>query len=149
MEVEIEGHQYRTGKLTPFQQFDLVRWLGPAIAAYFTGVAAASTESDDSLSNLLAQVKGLMPLLDILAKMPPDDVSNVLHLCLSVCQRAEAAGQWQRVMAGPKLFQYSDITMVAMNRLVVAVIKDNLSAFFDALPALANGEQQTAARPQV
>lgn len=133
MELELGGNTYKTGRLTPFQQFHIARRLAPALLAFantFKDAAKASIQGQDSEEAFLA---GMGPVADALANLKDEDTEYVLNACLGVCFRQQPGG-WQKVSIGPGKLMFDDIDMVVMLRLSSEVIKENLANFMGALP---------------
>lgn len=68
------------------------------------------------------------PLVEAIAKMSTEDSEYVLNTCLDTCTRQQAGGGWQRLRVSGR-FLFDDIDMQIMMRLVVEVVKENLSNF--------------------
>lgn len=135
MEIEINGKKYQNAKLTPMQQFHVMRKLTPVLTAM----------SESASDTLLTQLGGsdllaaLAPCMEVISSMSVEDSEFVLNTCLSSVSRQDgAAGGWQKIQVQSQSGQYSmmfsDIDLDAMLRLTGMVIKDNLGNFFNALP---------------
>jgi hypothetical protein len=129
MQTSINDKNYRFNKLTPMQQFHVMRRLSPLI------FALGESASDTLLTTLVGSdlLLALEPMSEILAKMPDDDVEYVLNTCLSVVYRDEGTG-FQRIQVQAGVMMFSDIDLSVMIKLVISVIKENLGNFFSALP---------------
>lgn len=132
MEVEIKGAIYRTGKLTPFQQFHVSRRLAPAMLALGKGAASLPAKEEGeptSTEELLA----FEPLVDAVSKMSNVDSEYILNCCLDTCTKKQGTG-WQVIrVAGQWVFE--DIDLEVMMRLVVETIKENLGNFMPGVSA--------------
>ena len=142
MEITIDGTRYRTGKLDAFMQLHVARRVTPLIMAIGkTGAQMLNASEDDFTFGAVASVA------QALRDMPQQDVNFVLAACLSVCEREEQGGKWQRVIAPlpagwefsdhvrPQLV-YQDIEMPAMMRLTTTTIQENLGRFMPGLLGL-------------
>lgn len=126
METEINGQQYRTGKLNAIQQFHVARRLAPALWAM--GAAAAGAELTD-LSDAGALMK-LGPVAEALAKMSDADTEYILKTCMSVVARQQGQG-WAAVQAqNGSALMFEDIDLPVMMRLTFVVVQENLGNFF-------------------
>jgi len=127
-ELELEGNTYRIGNLDAMRQFHVARRLGPLLASLGVSITSAA-EMGRSLANDETNMLSMMaPIMDIVAKMPDDDVEYIINTCLSVVHRKHKQ-DWAPVLAGTRLV-YQDIGMTEMVRLTVEVVKECLGGFF-------------------
>lgn len=137
MDVPINGHNYRTGKLDAFKQFHIARRLAPALwalgkaAALLPGTGTADKKNLSDGDMLMA----LGPMADVIAKMSDADSEYVLNSCLDVCQREQPGGGWARIRTPGAGLQFEDIDISALMKLTVTVIRENLGNFFPEPPA--------------
>ncbi len=130
-EIEIDGKVYRVGRLNAKQQLHVFRRLGPLLAAIGKPVGemvrayGSLKEAEGSGKASLGDV--LEPVMNELAKMPDAEVDYVIDTCLSACSRREGDRFAPMMRQGVLVFQ--DIDMVAMVRLSIEVIKDNIGNF--------------------
>ncbi len=137
MEIQINDFKYRTGKLDSWQQFHVSRKIAPLMFAYMQG---AGTEVKNAIKTGTAPEEISIfavvgPVAEMFSKMSKEDSEYVLSNCMSVCHRA-VGEQWQIVYALDGGFMFNDMDFVSMMKLSIAVIKDNLGNFTDALSEL-------------
>jgi hypothetical protein len=132
-ELELGPNTYRIGSLDAIKQFHLARKLVPAQIAL--GVSAADLAGLAKDSNEVAIMAAIMgPVAEVVAKMSEEDVNFILFTALAVVKRQQA-DKWASVMVNKQLM-FEDLSMPHMFRLVLAVIQENLSGFFVALPGV-------------
>ncbi|WP_312062235.1 phage tail assembly chaperone [Pantoea septica] len=132
MEFEIKGVQYRTAKLSVFDQLKVSRKLLPVLAgmlADFQGIKAAAEGGDV----YKAMETALPKIADSLAGMSEEDTNAIIFPCLSVVSRQNGKG-WSPVMAQGTLM-FDDIDLMSMLQMVGRVVGDSLGNFLPALPA--------------
>jgi len=122
MEITIKDRKYRAGRMDARRQFHVVRRLTPLISG-LTDLAALKADP----------MAALGPIAETIADMKDEDADYILDACLSVAERQQAAGGWAKVMQSGSLM-FEDLDMADMLRLAGAVLWENLSGFFDALP---------------
>lgn len=126
--MEMNGKNYRVGKLNALAQFHVTRRLLPALAT--AGIGLAQLKEMEGLDDLMALA---IPLSDVVSKMSDADSNYIIFTCLQVVSREEVVepgkpGKYAPVVSGNQLM-YSDIDMMQMLRLVAEVVKDNLGGF--------------------
>lgn len=132
MEFEIKGVQYRTAKLSVFDQLKVSRKLLPVLAgmlADFQSIKAAAEGGDV----YKAMEAALPKIADSLAGMSEEDTNAIIFPCLSVVSRQNGKG-WSPVMAQGTLM-FDDIDLMSMLQMVGRVVGDSLGNFLPALPA--------------
>lgn len=144
-ELTVAGHKYQIGALNAMQQFHVSRRIAPLLATM--GISFASVLKGRSLS-VEEILPSLAPVSQVLSSMSDEQTDYIFATCLSVVKRAELSGSkemWAPVASGA-LMQYQDIDMLAMIRLVIAVLQVNLEDFFKELLAQAesSGSSQDA-----
>lgn len=133
--IEIDGVAYRVGKLNAITQFHLVRRLVPVLAEVGISIeqvrqVAAETPDDETMASFLPKLK---PIMKLMAEMPDSQVDYVMHTCLGMVARI-SEGRAQVVMVDGRLM-FEDLKMPHMLRLVMEVLRFNLSGFFGELGA--------------
>lgn len=118
MEFEINGQQYRSGKLSARLQFHVARRLAPVLG----GLAAASKNGGDDFAGFL------QPIADAISGMSDADCDYVLDTCLAIVQRQQGSS-WANVFVN-KAQMFDDIDMGAMLQIASKVITENLGGFF-------------------
>ena len=132
MEFEIKGVQYRTAKLSVFDQLKVSRKLLPVLAgmlADFQGIKAAAEGGDV----YKAMETALPKIADSLAGMSEEDTNAIIFPCLSVVSRQNGKS-WSPVMSQGTLM-FDDIDLMSMLQMVGRVVGDSLGNFLPALPA--------------
>ncbi len=131
LEFELNGHAYRAGKLSAFQQLHLSRKIAPLLPKLLP--AFAQIADGGSGLHLPALAEALGPLAHSLAEMPDADCEYVYGVCLSVVSRQQGQS-WTSVWNTPgKTLMFDDIDLPVMTQLVVKVITDNLGPFMQGL----------------
>nr|DAI70274.1 MAG TPA: tail assembly chaperone protein [Bacteriophage sp.] len=132
MEFEIKGVQYRTAKLSVFDQLKVSRKLLPVLAgmlADFQGIKAAAEGGDV----YKAMETALPKIADSLSGMSDEDTNAIIFPCLSVVSRKNG-NAWAPVMTQGALM-FDDIDLMSMLQMVGRVVGDSLGNFLPALPA--------------
>ncbi|CCM44466.1 phage tail assembly chaperone [Cronobacter sakazakii] len=131
MEFEIKGVQYRTAKLSVFDQLKVSRKLLPVLAgmmADFQSIKAA-TQGGDVYK---AMETALPKIADSLADMTEEDTNAIIFPCLSVVSRKNG-NAWVPVMNQGELM-FDDIDLLSMLQMVGRVVGDSLGNFLPAAP---------------
>ena len=137
LEFELNGHSYRAGKLSAFQQLHLSRKIAPILPRLLPAFAllAGRGEEEAPLLNLPDLANAVGPLAQALAEMSDADCEYVFGVSLSVVSRLQGQA-WASVWNGPsKSPMFDDIDLSAMTQIVVKVIADNLGPFMQGLVA--------------
>jgi len=132
MDFEIKGVQYRTAKLSVFDQLKVSRKLLPILAgmlADFQGIKAAAEGGDV----YKAMETALPKIADSLAGMSEEDTNAIIFPCLSVVSRQNGKS-WSPVMSQGTLM-FDDIDLMSMLQMVGRVVGDSLGNFLPAPPA--------------
>lgn len=131
MEFEIKGIQYRTAKLSVFDQLKVSRKLLPVLAgvlADFQGIKAAAEGGDV----YKAMETALPKIADSLADMSEEDTNAIIFPCLAVVSRKNG-NTWAPVMSQGQLM-FDDIDLIGMLQMVGRVVGDSLGNFLPAAP---------------
>jgi hypothetical protein len=147
MDVEINGQQYRIGKLDARKQLHVARRLASTPMSVLIGAGAEPGELPDAIRARAeasgfdpAEAQNLLPMLlpalslRSLGELSEADCDYIVNNCLSVCHRqsgANGAQNWLPVFnaqAGQLAFQ--DIDLDGMLQLTVQVLRENLGSFF-------------------
>lgn len=132
MEFEIKGVNYRTAKLSVFDQLKVSRKLLPVLAGMvgdFQGIKAAAQGGDV----YKAMETALPKIAESLAEMTEEDTNAIIFPCLTVVSRQNGK-TWAPVMAQEQLM-FDDIDLMTMLQLVGRVVGDSLGNFLPAAPA--------------
>lgn len=132
-EFDLNGVEYRIGKLSAIQQLHVSRRIAPLIPPLVPLFAKFSKEG--LTQNLASLPEAMQPMADALANLSDDSAEYVVTTCMSVVRRREG-DQWMPVWnARAGMAQYEDLNDVGtMLNVVVRVITDNLSNFMRGLP---------------
>ncbi|MEA5104681.1 phage tail assembly chaperone [Pantoea sp. S18] len=139
MEFEIKGVQYRTKKLSVFDQLKVTRKLLPVLAGIMPDMQsikdALPKEGDEADPQAVYAVleKALPKIAEMLADMTEEDTNAIIFPCLSVVSRNHGKG-WTAVMQSGELM-FDDIDLMSMLQMVGRVAGDSLGNFLPAAPA--------------
>ncbi len=119
MNILLDGNEYATsGKLNVFEQLNLARKLGSALA-----VIEGMTDSENASKD-----KTLLSVL-MLSNISDADSDFVVKKCLSVVTRKQNAG-YAKIQTSEGHMMFNDISLAVMLELTVSVIEENLGDFF-------------------
>lgn len=126
--MEMNGKNYKIGKMNALAQFHVSRRLLPALAA--AGIGLAQLKELSSVDDLMGLA---VPISDVVSKMSDADANYIIFTCLQVVSREEVVepgkpGRFAPVVSSNQLM-YADIDMMQMLRLAAEVVKDNLGGF--------------------
>lgn len=138
LDFDLNGVSYRAGKLTPFQQFNIVRKLAPILVSVaekaegnlLAGLIGAGRGADDKPD----MTKLLTPVLQGIADLEEADANMVLNGCLRVVSRQQGPGYAPVLAQGTGAMMFDDIDLPIMLQLVWKVLEHNLSGFFQDVP---------------
>lgn len=126
MDFEVNGINYRAGKLNCFQQLTVVRKLAPLLK----GVGGIDLDSF-GVANAAQQIG---PLLDTLAELPEADVRLIIKTCLGVVSR-QSGDRFVVVQTQSGELMFDDLGMTEVILICFNVIKANMTGFFAGLPS--------------
>lgn len=129
-EVELDGIHYRTGKLDAFEQFHIFRKLAPLFSGMGETYAKLPTGASPDGTIPEGFWSALAPVSQALADMTKEDSEYVLRTCLKKCMRRAESGRWTPLTSTDGDLMFDDLDLMSMFNLTVAVIQDNLGAFF-------------------
>ncbi|WP_283149014.1 phage tail assembly chaperone [Silvimonas soli] len=135
MEFELNGVNYRAGKLTAFEQFHVSRKIAPIVPTLIPIFLRLSKAAGDKplTENLAEMGEILQPFADGIASMPDSDAEYVLGTCLSVVQRQQG-GNWSVVWNKQhNTSMFDDMDIGVMLPIAVRVIRDSLGGFINGL----------------
>jgi len=150
-EIIVSGQKYRIGVLDVFDQFHVSRHLSPMLVKSVEALKEKGMKvSDfrDMNASLDEKIDLFLNIADSftveLSTMDEKSVNFILNTCLEACMRYDS-GAWAQVKAKKSPVMYKDIQMFEMMQLVFAVIKENMSDFFQKLDgSKANADQPSA-----
>jgi hypothetical protein len=143
-ELEVEGRQYRTGKLNAFKQFHLMRKLLPL----FSGMGESLSQMPATVGSGEGQFwHSLSPIAQAVADMSDDDSEWIIKTCLAAVTVFNGRN-WVPVATPTGELMFEDIDLSQMLQLAFGVIQENLGNFFPgALPNGSDGEAQASPLP--
>lgn len=124
MELELDGHTYRVGKLDARAQFHIVRRLAPVLG-----------ELAPALQGGKGGLDALPPIATAVAKLSDADADYCIFGLLKVVNRKQPNGLGWGPVATENLLMYDDIGMTQMLKLAWEALTFNMSGFFAALPS--------------
>lgn len=124
---DINGVQYKTGRLDGFQQFHIVRRIAPLLVGIGDIYQKMGKYDEQSwqLEDLISKFGGLA---NILVQMSDEDVDHIIKMCLGVCKRQDSGG-WAPVTSQTGSLMFQDIDMMVMLSLTYRTIQENLGGF--------------------
>lgn len=136
-EFELDGHTYRIGKLSAFEQFHLSRKIAPLIPPLIPVFMELAKSNPGGLSGDLTKLPALLqPFADGLAAMSDSAAEAVLNTCLSVVSRkADMGDSFVRIWhKDKKVFMFADLNSMEQTiPLAIRVIQDSLGPFIQGL----------------
>jgi len=124
MELELDGHSYRIGKLDARAQFHIVRRLAPVMG-----------ELVPALQGGKGGLAALPPIATAVAKLSDADADYCIFGLLKVVSRKQPNGLGWGPVSTESLLMYDDISMAQMLKLAWETLAFNMSGFFAALPS--------------
>jgi hypothetical protein len=141
-EFTINGVEYRSGKLTAFTQFHIVRRLTPCLgklSALASSGVKLQFDAEGKVSDMDGDIsKVLTPLGEALAVLKDEDVEYVLNACLSVTRRKRAGGGAWTLLRVDGTPMFDDLSLPLMLQIAWHVIRENIQDFFSELPQLSS-----------
>lgn len=136
-EFEINGNQYRIGKLSAFNQFHVSRKIAPILPTLIP-VFVKLSKGGGLSGDLSGFAEVLEPFTEGIAAMSDEASEYVLNTCLSIVQRNND-GAWRPVWSQQhKACMFEDIDLSVMINLAIRVIRDSLEPF---IRGLVTGQQ--------
>lgn len=131
MEFEIKGVNYRTSKLSVFDQLKVSRKLLPVLAGLLGDFQALKSATQDG--DVYKALETALPkIAESLADMSEEDTNAIILPCLSVVARQNGK-VWTPVMSQNELM-FDDIDLMSMLQIVGRVVGDSLGNFLPAAP---------------
>jgi hypothetical protein len=124
MELELDGHTYRIGKLDARAQFHIVRRLAPVLG-----------ELAPALQGGKGGLDALPLIATAVAKLSDADADYCIFGLLKVVRRKQPNGLGWGQVSTDNLLMYDDIGMTQMLKLAWEALTFNMSGFFAALPS--------------
>ncbi|WP_250512699.1 phage tail assembly chaperone [Caballeronia sp. INDeC2] len=147
-EFEINGVQYRSGKLDTFKQLHVSRKIAPLVPRVlpaFAAIAQVKREDGAIIGDALDEArklgvkdidliaKAIEPVTNVMADMSDADVEYLFANCLTVVQRKQGK-DWAPIWRNDALM-FDDIELPQMTQIAMKVIWDNLGPFIQGLLA--------------
>ena len=153
-EENIDGVNYRIGRMNARQQFNVFRRLapvlssiGPALKLVFkTPSAVENTQNSGEILNdpnvSLEEVFGALgPLATAIGELSDESSDYIIGNCLSVCQINKVGTTWAALATPSGQIMFQDLSLKTMLRLTVLTLQENLSDFFSVpVGSLSNGQ---------
>ncbi|SKA20347.1 phage tail assembly chaperone [Pantoea eucalypti] len=131
MEFEIKGVNYRTSKLSVFDQLKVSRKLLPVLAGLLGDFQALKSATQGG--DVYKAIETALPkIAESLADMSEEDTNAIILPCLSVVARQNGK-VWTPVMSQNELM-FDDIDLMSMLQIVGRVVGDSLGNFLPATP---------------
>lgn len=135
---EINGRQFKLGKINAFKQFHIVRRVGPILADMIPALGTVQKISKDgSLSEsekFDEFAKIAAPFMTGISKLSDADSEYVLYgLLESVEIQQEQHGNWAPIAKGSMLMM-QDLELPLLLQIAGRAFAFNLAGFFSALP---------------
>ncbi len=127
MELELDGHTYRVGKLDARAQFHIVRRLAPILG-----------ELAPALQGGKGGMEALPAIASAVARLSDADADYCIFGLLKVVSRKQPNGLGYGPVATENLLMYDDIGMPQMLKLAWEALSFNMSGFFAAMPSTLN-----------
>nr|WP_310616934.1 hypothetical protein [Pantoea cypripedii] len=152
MEFEIKGIQYRTAKLSVFDQLKVTRKLLPVLAGLlseFGSIRAMLPKPDAGKGDSVPDFQSYAPVFekllprvaDQLAGLSEEDTNAIIFPCLAVVSRRQDKSSWVPVARQGELM-FDDIDLMSMLQMVGRVVGDSLGNILPAAPASETAGQQ-------
>lgn len=134
---EVGAKKFKLGKIDAFNQFHIVRRIGPLIAELVPTMGAVTKAKVDGLSEeekLAVFGKIAEPIMTGLARLSDADAEYVLfRLLASVEVYQDAFGTWAKIASSNGLM-IQDLELPVLLQAAGRALAFNLSGFFDSLP---------------
>jgi len=152
MEFELKGNQYRTAKLSVFDQLKVSRKLLPVVAGLLKELKPGEkliteekpdSENDEAPKLVLPPFGEMLPkIAQSMADLSDEDLNAILFPCLAVASRQHGAN-WTPVFDRVnKIINFDDLDMMDILQIVGKVVGDSLGNFFQGRP-----DNKTSAPP--
>lgn len=140
MEFQIKGIDYRTSKLSVFDQLKVSRKLLPVLAGLLAEYGSIrdmipKKGGNDAYPEHYSAIfeKVLPKVADQLAALSEEDTNAIIFPCLAVVSRRQDKSSWVPVARQNELM-FDDIDLLSMLQMVGRVVGDSLGNFLPALP---------------
>ena len=134
---EISGKKFKLCKIPAFQQFHIVRRLGPVLGKLgpAMGQVMKAANAQNQTDEQKLETIGLLikPVMDGLSELSDEDANKVLFGLLSAVEMQQSAGNWARVSTDTTLL-FTDLELPLMLQAAGRSFMYNMSGFFAGLP---------------
>lgn len=139
IDIELNGNQYRIGKLSGLLQGQLARRITPLVpkavpafrAFYEMQQRAVAGGTEISVNDVMDAADSITPLAEALADLKDETFEQVVMLCMSVVQRQQGAS-WAAVSRNGAMM-FADIEFDTILPLVTQTVSYNLGNFIRGL----------------
>jgi hypothetical protein len=126
--MEINGKEFQIGRLSPMNNFHVLRRLQPVVDAL---QSFASREPEDVSPN-----EEHSAIMNAFGKMSEEDVNYIFNRCLSVVRmKAGLNDTYSNIWANGQLMFQKEVTPLMMMRLVMEVVQHNAGDFSEDPPS--------------
>lgn len=137
----IGSREFKCLKIDAFEQFHIVRRIGPILADLLPSLKKAANfgKTDNSEMTQEQQLEQIgtfaAPILTGLSKLSDADSEYVLYGLLKAVEVKQSAGNWARVAQGtPPMLMMQDLDFPVLMQIAARAFGHNMSSFFSALP---------------
>lgn len=124
MQFELKGIEYRTAKLTVFEQLKVSRKLLPVMAGVLNELKSGQASFQSALPAIAQS----------LSSLSDDDCNAILFPCLAVASRQHGKN-WMPVFdRTSEIINFDDLDMMDILQIVGKVVGDSLGNFLQGLP---------------
>lgn len=142
-DFEIGGREFKLSKIGAFEQFHIVRRLGPIlgdiipVAQGIKGTLSDKEQTEEQKFETIAKIA--QPILNGLSKLSDIDANKVLLGLLSSVEIKQApVGNWARIARG-EMLMIQDLELPTMLQVAGRAFAYNLSGFFATAPQTSHG----------
>ncbi len=139
MELELDGQNYRIGKLDARAQFHIMRRLAPVIGELAPALQGGKGGKGG--------IEALPAIAGAIAKLTDADADYCIFGLLKVVSRKQPNGLGWGPVATGELLMYDDIDMPQMLKLAWEALAFNMAGFFAAMPSALKEAVQKVSAP--
>ena len=138
--MEINGGEYKIGKLSAFQQFHVSRKIAPILPTLIPIFLRMAKTPGGGLEKLPDLADVLTPFAEGIAQMSNEDSEFVLSTCLGAVKRLHQKDYTPVWSDRGNVCLFDDMDLSVMIRLTIEVIKDSLQPFIRGLLTSQNSD---------
>ena len=128
-QITVKANVYECGKLNCLAQLHVTRRLGPMLVVAGISVEMLRSGMKIALDDLV-QMAG--PVMEMMSRMPEEDVDYIIFTCLNVVTR-QSGTAFARVTTKERQIMFDDMDLIVLVRVVCEVLKENLGNFLTEL----------------